>query len=167
MGAWAFLAGGQDVIAAGDPVAGAEAALLEEGPVDVAHLDDVGEVNVLGLHPRQEAARVLVGDNPAMDMIVARPPPKPGHVHPAPGTEHGPGRFAGTDRGLLEDRLVLDAAAHADLPGPRGQSHADRPGHAPERFVQRPGEIGGAGAAGVALLVELGGESEAVGGLAL
>ncbi len=167
MGARAFLAGRQDVIAVGDPVVGAEAALLEEGPVDVAHLDDVGEVDVLGLHPRQEAARVFVGENAAMDVVVARPPAAPGHVHPAAGTDDGRGRFAGTERDLLEDHLVLDAAAHADLPGPRGQGHVQRPGHAPERFVQRAGEIGGAGAAGVALLVELGAETEAVGGLAL
>ena len=60
MSARAFLAGSQDEFAVHDAVSWAEAALLKVSAVDVAHFDDVGEMDVLGLDPGHQVMRILV-----------------------------------------------------------------------------------------------------------
>ena len=151
VGAGTLLSGRQDMVFGDDAVFLAESSLPEIGPVDVAHLHHVGQVEVLGLHPGHQALSVLVAEQAKMDVIVPRKPSQLPHVDPALRPVGPFQAFSRLQGDGVEQGKVLQPSTNGDLPFSGRQGHVEGAGDAPVVAAQPSRQIGGDLAAAVAV----------------
>ena len=148
-----------------DAIRLAPAALLEPGPVDVAHFHDVGQVDVLRPNPGHQALRVLVAEDPAVHVIVAGIPAELAHVDPAAGSVGFFDKTSGNHCESVRDADMFGSAQDLDIPFAGRKQHVDRTRDAPVVFVPVSGHPQAPPAAGITLLIELRPELDGIGGM--